>query len=702
MKRVGRSAMIYLTTPLTLAFGAAGKASVNFDDSMRKVKATAGATGEDFNKLKDKALEMGKSTKFSASESAEGMNYMALAGWDTKEMLNGISGVMRLAAASGEDLASVSDIVTDNLTAFGMKAKESNHFADVLAQTSSKANTDVRGLGEAFKYAAPVAGSLGYSIEDTSTAIGLMSNAGIKGQKAGTSLRTMFNNLSKPTKAMKEKMTELGISITDSNGKMLPMREVLGQLREKMGGLSKSQQAAAASTIFGKEAMSGALAIVNASDEDYKKLTASIDDSKGAAKRMADEMEGGIGGSLREMKSAVESMAIALGDALAPVIEKVAGWVKKLADKFTQLSKPMQTVIGVAGIVAAAMGPLLITIGFLAQGIEGLGLAFKGLGSAFTLFTNPIGIAVAAIAALGTAFVIAYKKSETFRNIVHTVIDPVIEGIKRLWGNIKILFQGIKNLFQGNDDLGGKLLNKLFPPGVVEAISNTIDFIKEKFTSIFGAVSDFAHKIGETLSTFWEENGAQIIEALTNIKNFMQPIIEAIKNIVVGAMMIIWNIMKFIWPAIEWLIKSVWENVKGIISGALDVILGIVKIFSTLFTGDWKGLWDSIVQVLKGIVQVIWNLVQLWFVGKILKLFKVFGRFAVGIFRGIWKKVVSIFIKMKDGVVRIATVIKNGVSRVFTALKNTTVKIFTIVKNFLIKVWTTIKNKVVSLAQRLW
>lgn len=262
MKSVGRNMSMYVTAPIAAGFGVAMKKSIDFDDTMRKVKATSGATGDEFNQLRTKALQMGRDTKFTASESAEAMNYMALAGWDTKDMLKGVGGVMDLAAASGEDLASVSDIVTDNLTAFGMKAKDSTHFADVLAQTSSKANTDVRGLGEAFKYAAPVAGALGYTVEDTSIAIGLMSNAGIKGEKAGTALRTMFTNLAKPTKAMKDEMDKLGISITDSNGEMLPMRDVMDQLRTKMGGLSKDQQAAAASTIFGKEAMSGALAAI--------------------------------------------------------------------------------------------------------------------------------------------------------------------------------------------------------------------------------------------------------------------------------------------------------------------------------------------------------------------------------------------------------------------------------------------------------
>ncbi|HDU1377669.1 TPA: phage tail tape measure protein, partial [Staphylococcus pseudintermedius] len=380
MQSIGRSMSLYVTAPVVAGFGAAVKKSIDFDDSMRKVKATSGATSGEFQQLRDKALEMGAKTKFSASQSAEALNYMALAGWDTKEMMTGIDGVMQLAAASGEDLGSVSDIVTDSLTAFGLKAKDSGHFADVLAQASSKANTDVRGLGEAFKYAAPVAGALGYTVEDTSIAIGLMSNAGIKGEKAGTALRTMFSNLAKPTKAMKNQMDELGISITDSQGNMLPMRDVMDQLRGKFKGLSKDQQASAAATIFGKEAMSGALAVINASDEDYKKLTKSIDNSAGASKRMADEMEGGIGGSIRRMKSAIESLAISIGDVLAPYIKRLAEWVANAATKLNEMPKGTQKVVVGLGLVAAAIGPLLVTLGVM---VSTIGASFKVLGPLF-------------------------------------------------------------------------------------------------------------------------------------------------------------------------------------------------------------------------------------------------------------------------------------------------------------------------------
>ncbi|WP_317954778.1 MULTISPECIES: phage tail tape measure protein [unclassified Staphylococcus] len=790
MKSVGRSMSMYVTAPVVAGFGLAAKKSIDFDDSMRKVKATSGATSGEFQQLRDKALEMGAKTKFSASESAEALNYMALAGWDTKDMLGGIDGVMQLAAASGEDLGAVSDIVTDSLTAFGLKAKDSGRFADVLAQTSSKANTDVRGLGEAFKYAAPVAGALGYTVEDTSIAIGLMSNAGIKGEKAGTALRTMFTNLAKPTKAMKDKMEELGISITDSNGKMLPMRDVMGQLRDKFKGLSKDQQASAAATIFGKEAMSGALAVINASDEDYKKLTKSIDNSTGAAKRMSDEMEGGIGGSIRKMKSAIESMAISIGDVLAPHIRKAADFLAILADKFTKMPGWVKTGVVGLGIFAAALGPLILTtgaftaalgsimttIGPVMTGITKAGglmnflgtkapFAAKGLtlvGGAFKFMLGPVGLAITAIVAIGTAFVVAYKKSETFRNIVHTVIDPVVNALKNLWNTAEVVFNALKNLFSGNTLPTVDILSKIMPKATAIKVTATLMQIRQVFIDVFNAIWQFGQDIGLKLGQFWNQNGATIMQAVTNIwntivtvftevKNFLWPILQELggvvktvfMNVIVPAvkigMQIIWGVMKFLWPLIKTLVVDTWNNIKNIINGALDIILGIVKIFSGLFTGQWKQVWNGIKQVFSGALTLIWNLIQLWLIGKILKVVKIFGGFFKSIiskaFNGvksvigtvlkfiwsiistIFKRILSItrsifgavlkfirfiFNSIKNFISKTVKAVYNNVKKWFTSVWNVTKAIFGKLKNWVIKLWTSLKNKIVSVAKSLY
>lgn len=295
----------------------------SFESMMSQVQAISGATGQAFEDLTAKAQEMGATTKFTATESAEAMNYMAMAGWKPDQMISGISGIMNLAAASGESLASTSDIVTDALTAFGLKAEDSGHFADVLAQASANANTNVGMLGESFKYVAPVAGAMNYSVEDTSLALGLMANSSIKGSMAGTALKTSLANMAAPTDSMATAMKEYGISLTDSAGNMKTLKGVMDNLRGSLGGLSETEQTAAASTIFGKEAMAGMLAIINASEEDYNKLSEAIYNADGAAQDMSDTMLDNLEGSMTLMQSAVEGVQNSFGQRLAPYVRSV-------------------------------------------------------------------------------------------------------------------------------------------------------------------------------------------------------------------------------------------------------------------------------------------------------------------------------------------------------------------------------------------
>lgn len=322
--------------PATVAIAGIGTAAVktyaSFESKMSNVQAISGATGDDLIKLSDKAKEMGAKTKFSASESADALSYMAMAGWKTDDMLNGLEGVMNLAAASGEDLASTSDIVTDALTAFGMSANESTHFADILATTSSNANTNVSLMGETFKYVAPVAGSLGYKAEDVATAVGLMANSGIKASQAGTSLRSLLTNLAKPSDTVEASMKRLGLSLTDSSGKMKPMSQLTEELRDKFSGLTAEQKAQEAASLAGKTGMSGLLAIVNASDKDYKKLTKSIDECDGSSKKMADTMINNLSGQITILKSQLEGVAIQIGEIVVPKIKEFVTHIQGLVE----------------------------------------------------------------------------------------------------------------------------------------------------------------------------------------------------------------------------------------------------------------------------------------------------------------------------------------------------------------------------------
>lgn len=413
----------------TAAVTAFAKASIDagsqFDSTMSQVAAISGATGEDFDALREKAMEMGASTKFSATESAEAFTYMAMAGWKTGDMLDGIEGIMNLAAAAGENLATTSDIVTDALTAFGLSAEDSGRFADVLAAASSNANTNVSMLGESFKYVAPVAGSLGYSAEDTAVALGLMANSGIKASQAGTALRTLLTNMAKPTDDMAYAMNRLGVSLADDEGNMYSFMEIMEQLRtgfnesgiggeefqsrmqnieealdsgrlttgeyeeairtlfEDMDELNGAEMAEYAAMLAGKEGMSGLLAIVNASDEDFQKLTDSIYGADGAAKQMAATMVDNLAGDVTLFKSALEGAQIVLSDQLTPNLREFVQFgstgISQIADAFQEggLSGAMGafgTVLSDGLNMVIEMSPQMVDAGMQLIGALGQGL----------------------------------------------------------------------------------------------------------------------------------------------------------------------------------------------------------------------------------------------------------------------------------------------------------------------------------------
>ena len=381
-----------------------------FESSMSNVEALSGASAEELDQLNALAKELGATTKFTAKESADAMGYMAMAGWDAQQMLAGMPGVLQLAAASGEDLATVSDIVTDSLTAFGLKASDTDRYVDILAQTATKANTNVSLMGESFKYAAPLAGALGYDVEDVAIATGLMANAGIKGSEAGTALRNIFTRLAKPTKESADAMEHFGLSLTDDTGRMYSWMELMEQMRDGFADLTEEEQAFYAAELAGQRGMSGFLAIVNSSEEDFAKLSTAISSSAGAAERMAAIKMDNMQGQLTLLQSAWEAVQTTIGEQFTPVLQDLFGWGAKVLGEINQFLQAHPGLIKALAILAGGLGAITAAV----VGINAAMKLFSLLDMA-TLFASPVGpiLAVAAgVTALTAAIVGMNEKAK--------------------------------------------------------------------------------------------------------------------------------------------------------------------------------------------------------------------------------------------------------------------------------------------------
>lgn len=450
VENVGKK-FLTVTAAVTGIGTAAVKTAADFDSEMSKVSAISDATGDDFDQLRAKAREMGAKTKFSASEAASAMEYMAMAGWKTSDMLNGIEGIMNLAAASGEDLATTSDIVTDALTAFGLSAADSGHFADILAAASSNANTNVSMMGETFKYCAPIAGALGFSAKDTAEAIGLMANSGIKASQAGTSLRTIMNNLSGEVTFVGKNIGEVTIATSNADGSMRSLNDILADCRVAFSGLSESEKAANAEALVGKNAMSGFLALMNSSETDINKLRGAIENCDGASESMAETMQDNLNGQLTILKSQLEELAISFGDILMPTIRKIVSAVQQFVDKLNSMDESTRETIIKIGLLAASIGPLLIvlgktisTVGTAMRGFsslaKGVRLLITHVGSASGVFSKlgvvlgglsgPVVAVVAVIGTLVAAFMNLWNTNEEFRTAITGIWNDIVSKVK--------------------------------------------------------------------------------------------------------------------------------------------------------------------------------------------------------------------------------------------------------------------------------
>ena len=547
------------------------KVGMNFDSAMSKVQAVSGASGEELEQLRSKAKQMGADTKFSATDAADAFNYMAMAGWKTEDMLEGIDGIMNLSAASGTDLATTSDIVTDALTAMGYSAKDSGRLADVMAAASSNANTNVEMMGGTFQYVAPVVGALGYSMEDTAVAIGLMANSGIKAEKAGTAMRSWLSRMAAPTKESGEAMAALGLSITNADGTMKPLSQNMQELREKFKGLTEEQKAQYAKSLAGQEAMSGLLAIVNSSDQDFDKLTNAVANSNGAAKEMSEIMQDNLGGDMDNLKSKIESVQIAMFEQLRPVLRTVAQFLGKVAEAFEWLVKNgawlKPIIIGVATAFAIFAGKLAIV-----AIIKKVNAAMVVLNT--TMKSNPILLIISLIAGLVMAFIYAYKHSEKFRNIVNGAFKAVKDVAKAVIDFIVNLFKGAVNFittaWSGIIAFFTDIWN-----GIKLAFSSVIEFFASIFKGAYEGVTLAWSSIGSFFSGLWDG----IVAVFSAVVGFFVSFFELEYR---GA-------------------TNMWNGITGFFSGIWNGIVAVFSGVAGFFTSIFQSAYNNIVAIFSGI-----------------------------------------------------------------------------------------------------
>ena len=710
-EKVGSSMNKKLTVPIMAGLGASVKTFTTFDDSMRKVAATSGIAADSSSKaymqMRKQAQDLGATTRYSASEVAEGMNYMAMAGWSAEDTMKGIPAVLDLAAASGENLGVTSDIVTDAMTAFGMQANQAGEFADILAAASSNANTNVSMLGDTFKYVAPVAGSLGFNAKDTAIAIGLMANSGIKGSQAGTALRAGLVNLVHPSEAAEKAMKALGISVTDNQGNMKSFRTIMGDLREKMGGLSESQKASAAATIFGKEAMSGWLAIINSSDKDFNKLTNAIDNSQGATKRMVNTMEGGIGGSFRNLKSAIEGLGIALGERLAPYIQKAAKCITDLAQKFKALSPAQQDQIIKIALVVAAIGPLLIAIGKVFKAIQTVITVVQFLAS-------PFGIAVVAIIAAVAAFVYFYNTSAKFRSavqaigkviasvfkvavtIVSNAVNIIVSVFKGIINAAVSAANGLKNAWNGIKTWFTNLWN-----GVTEWFNNLWGGMKQGPSDAANGVKDVWQKVKDFFSGLWDSVAQIFSTAWQTIQATVLPIIQPFIDIMLNYWQNLSASFSQIWDGVKQVFQGAWEMIKAIVMGPVLIICDLITGNFSKVGSDLQLIWQSITtgvsmawNGLLGILSGIWSAILA--AGQVT--WQMLSTAVTTIVNGLVNGVVGLWNSLKNAVINHANATASGASNAWANLRNMVTGIVSGLVGAVIGLWNSLRGSVVSIA----
>lgn len=680
-----------------------------FDRSMARVAAISGATGSELQALRDKAKDLGRNTVFTARETADAMNYMAIAGWKPQEILEGIAGVLALAAASGSDLALTSDILTDALTAFRKPASDAGRLADIMAAAAANSNTNVDKMGETFKYVAPIAGALGYSMEDTAIAIGAIADSGIKASQAGTDLRSIFSRLASNTGASKNQLgalgiltEKLGVEFYDASGKTRPFIDVLTDARKAWKRLSEEEQVSYAKTIAGKNAMSGWLALMNTAPEKFNQITNSIKNSNGAAQRMAEIMLDNTAGDITRLSSKFEGLQLTLYEKFEPAIRGTINILENLVDAIQFVAKhstefstafiTMGTAVGT--FLAITQGPAILS--GLSAAIEGIIGAITALGA--VIVANPIGAIIAAVAALTAGFIYLWNTSEEFRNFwigmwesIKNAVEPVIkfitEWFTKTWNKVKEIWEPVGKFFI---DLFNLIAEAAIP--IAYSIGNAFKEAWELIKVVWDYVAPYFKGLFEGLRLIFSavvkiialpfKNAWELIKLYWGVAvDFFKAIWGSIKAIFDGVKSVLIGAFKLAWEGI----KAIWNVVTGYFKAIWDTIAKIFSVVKSVLTGDFKGAWEGIkgiVSTWAGFFRTVWENIKNVF-SAVKEFFRttfsaawtaVKGVFSnwVGFFRSLWERIRNTFSNIGSNIANaIGGAVKRGINGIISMIEGT-------------------------------
>lgn len=629
--------------PVTAGVTALGTAAVstaaNFESSMSQVQATMGITkdamstvnGESVNTmdtLSALAKKMGSETAFSASECAEALNYLALAGYDTQQMCDTLPTVLNLAAAGGIDLAAASDMVTDAMSALGMGVDEAGTMVDQMAKTASTTNTSVAQLGEGILTIGATAKTVKGGTAELNTALGILANNGIKGAEGGTHLRNVILSLQNPTDKAAACMEQLGLDVYDSEGNMRSLNDILGDLNTSMDGMTAAEKSNIIGQIFNKTDLASVNALLANTGTTWDELQQSIVDSGGAAQQMADTQLDNLQGQITILKSALEGLAISFGELLLPAIKTIVGWVQKFVDWLNGMDEGTKKVVGTIALLAAALGPVLIVIGKVVSAvgtimtivpkvagvINTVKTAFAALNT--TMLANPIFLIIAAITALVAAFIYLWNTNEDFRQFWINLWENVKEVAIAVWEAIKNFFSaaweaisstaqavwnGIKDFFSGLWE------------GIKTIFSTVVEVIKTIITTYFNIyktiITTVLNAIKTVFTTVWNGIKTVVTTVVTAIQTFITTAWNAIKNTVTTVLNAIKAVITTVWNAIKSAVTSVVNGIKstitsvwnGIKSTVSSVVNSIKNTVTTVFNNIWSGIKGTMGKIVSSI-----------------------------------------------------------------------------------------------------